>query len=180
MVDSVLAMPKAAKKLTELDMPDRCWLVAGLTAHGWTAKRIAEVTGCSERLSKAIRAEPAYQVAMIVHEELKELMERFHAESSEHSNTRRELQLCRAEGDRVRAQMNQLVKKLCAGETIATCYRGHPILEGSTYRHGNRDYCRECNRENSAAYRKRKQAPGLQRHSIRMTATHPSSVASGA
>lgn len=49
--------------ITRLSGPDRAWVVAGLTAQGWTAEETARQLKCSLRLIRQIRAEPMYQVA---------------------------------------------------------------------------------------------------------------------
>ncbi len=181
LIDSVMSMPHAFRKMTEFDEgPDRAWLVAGLTHAGWTANEIAHRTNCSVRLVKDIRSWDMTQMARFALEQITVADARYHAERSAHSQTRRELVLSRQEIQRVREQMDRLVKKVCAGEPIAKCYRGHPIIEGSTYRSRNRDYCRECNRENTVAYRARKRKPSdLQCHAICVSPPmHTPSVAS--
>lgn len=53
----------ARLSVTALSGPDRAWVVAGLTAAGWTADAIAHQLRCSLRLVKQIRAEPMTIVA---------------------------------------------------------------------------------------------------------------------
>lgn len=156
LVDSVLSMPKAFRNLTEMEDPDRAWLVAGLTVAGWTGLEIAQRTGCSRRLVMYIRSWDMTQMARFAQEQVKQADARYHAERTEHLITLRKLELAQRETKRVQGQMDQLVKKLCAGEPIGKCYRGHPILDGSTYRSRGRVFCRECNRENTIAYRERR------------------------
>lgn len=180
LVAAVLANPKASRRMTELSRPDRCWLVAGLTLAGVTAQDIADRTNCSLRLVRAIRAEPMTQVCMYVHNQTGALEADFRSERSAHLVTRQEVSAARREVEKLRAQLSQAVKKLASGEPMTKCYRGHPLVEGNVYRHGNRDYCRECNRENTAAYRKRRRkGTDVQRHSIRVSqSVHTGSVAS--
>lgn len=178
-IDAALASPKAFRKMTELPGPDRSWLVAGLTLAGLTAEDIRIKYSCSLRLVRTIRAEDMTQMAVIARERVDAAEKALYAERSAHSNTRRELELAQREAARVQGQMDQLVKKLCAGEPIATCYRGHPILDGSTYRSRGREFCRECNRENTIAYRERRRKRADQQcHSIRMSPTHVDPIAS--
>jgi DNA-binding CsgD family transcriptional regulator len=158
MVDAVLSMPKASRRLTELDMPDRCWLVAGLTVRGLTAKQIAERCGCSERLAKAVRAEAAYQVAIVAHEELQAITHQLHAESSEHSHTRRELQVCRSEHDRVRMQFDQLISSHLTGRVPVFPKCQHPQLKHNVRERGGKRFCRECDRLRQQARRQRLKA----------------------
>lgn len=49
--------------ISELSGPDRAWLVAQLTAQGWTVAAIAERLACSLRLIQQIKAEPMTLVA---------------------------------------------------------------------------------------------------------------------
>lgn len=112
MVDAVLSMPKASRKMTELSGPDRSWLVAGLTLAGVTADEIAERTGCSRRLVMAIRAEDMTQVCKLAQQQVSELDAELSAERSAHSVTRRDLVVSRAESARLRAQVGQLLKAL--------------------------------------------------------------------
>lgn len=49
--------------ITILSGPDRAWVVAGLTALGWTAEDTATQLQCSLRLIRQIRAEPMTIVA---------------------------------------------------------------------------------------------------------------------
>lgn len=181
MVAAVLSMPKASRKMTELSGPDRCWLVAGLTNAGMTADEIAERTHCSRRLVMAIRAEDMTQVCRIAQQQVGELDAELSAERSGHSVTRRDLVERTTEVARLRTQLDQTVKKLVAGESVVTCYRNHPLFGDNVYRHGGRVYCRECNRENTIAYRKRKSRRAeLERHSVRVSAgVHALAVASG-
>lgn len=149
---------------------DRAWIVAGLELSGEAAERTAERMGCSLRLIRSLRAEDITQMAKLLKTETAQLEGDLRAEQSEHALTRRELAEMGRAYERVQMQLDQIVDKLAIGEPIATCYRNHPLIGDNVYRHANRDYCRECNRENTLAYRKRKSAE-QQRHSIRMTAT---------
>lgn len=180
MIAAVLSTPKASRKMTELSDADRAWLVAGLTLAGVTAQDIADRMSCSLRLVRAIRAEDITQMAVVAQTETRTLGDDLRTERCDHALTRRELADARAEADRLRTQLDQIVKKITDGETIAKCYRGHALIGDNVYRHGNRDYCRECNRENTIAYRKRKRKQAeLQCHSMRMSqSVHASPVAS--
>lgn len=50
-------------KVLALDHHERVWVVAVLTAEGETATAIAGLVGCSLRLVKQIRADPAAHIA---------------------------------------------------------------------------------------------------------------------
>lgn len=49
--------------IADLSGPDRAWIVAYLTAQGWTVASIAERLRCSLRLVQQIKAEPMTTVA---------------------------------------------------------------------------------------------------------------------
>ncbi|OMB79274.1 hypothetical protein A5743_14315 [Mycolicibacterium conceptionense] len=180
MVAAVLSMPKASRKMTELSDADRSWLVAGLTLAGVTAQDIADRLSCSLRLVRAIRAEDMTQMAVVAQDETRRLGDELRSERCDHSVTRRELAESRREADRLRRQLDQVVTKMANEEPVAKCYRGHALVGDNVYRHSGRDYCRQCNRENTLAYRERKRKRDeLQRHSIGMSPTvHTESVAS--
>lgn len=150
LVDSVLSMPKAFKKLTEMEDPDRAWLVAGLTVAGWTGLEIAQRTGCSRRLVMGIRSWDMTQMARFAQEQVKQADARYHAERTDHLITLRKLDVTEAEAKRLRAQMKQLVDAHLNGQKVRICHGGHPQVPYNVYR--NRD-CRECHRERQARYR---------------------------
>lgn len=52
-----------AVPISQLSPPDRSWIVASLTARGWTVAAIAERLVCSLRLVQTIKAEPMTKVA---------------------------------------------------------------------------------------------------------------------
>lgn len=64
--DDALEFTVRTRKLPIADLsgPDRAWLVAQLTVHGWTVQRIAEQLSCSLRLVQQIKAEPGMLIAL--------------------------------------------------------------------------------------------------------------------
>ncbi|WP_301121066.1 hypothetical protein [Mycolicibacterium fortuitum] len=184
MVAAVLSMPKASRKMTELSELDRSWLVAGLTLAGVTAQDIADRMGCSLRLVRAIRAESITQFAVVAQTESHALGNELRAERCEHSVTRRELAVSRAEVDRLRGQVDELVKALAKFEPVRVCPKKHPMVGYNVYRHGGREYCRECNRLRAIDKRQKRSQEGRtehaeqQRHNRVVTVMHAGSVAS--
>lgn len=180
MVAAVLSSPKAFRKMTELSVADRAWLVAGLTIAGVTAQDIADRTGCSLRLIRAIRAEEITQMAVLAQTETRTLGDELRVEHLEHVATRRRLADAQAEAARLRSQLDQLVAALQRGEQIEvfrTC--GHPRLDWNMYRHKGREYCRECNRHRASEYRARRKVAGQNnRHTERVMILHADSIAS--
>lgn len=53
--------------IKDLSGPDRAWVVAYLTAQGWTVTSIAERLRCSLRLIQQIKAEPMTLLATYTH-----------------------------------------------------------------------------------------------------------------
>ncbi|MHC9292043.1 hypothetical protein ACRCUN_06220 [Mycobacterium sp. LTG2003] len=152
MVAAVLSMPKASRKMTELSDPDRAWLVAGLTLAGMTAEDIAERTSCSRRLVMSIRAEDMTQVCKVAQKQTGEIGDELRAERCQHAVTRRELSDARAETERLRAQLDQLVDAHMAGTlTLFRC--GHPRVRYNIYEHGGKSYCRQCRTDRQAVRR---------------------------
>jgi hypothetical protein len=60
----VLTVRTRVLPIAELSGSDRAWIVAALTAQGWTVAAIAERLSCSLRLIQQIKAEPTVQVAL--------------------------------------------------------------------------------------------------------------------
>jgi hypothetical protein len=59
--------------MKELSGPDRSWIVASLTAQGWTVAAIADRLRCSLRLVQTIKTEPMTRVALYALEIAREL-----------------------------------------------------------------------------------------------------------
>ncbi|MGV0738224.1 hypothetical protein ABQF35_14310 [Mycobacterium syngnathidarum] len=154
MVAAVLSMPKASRAMTELSDPDRAWLVAGLTLAGMTAEEIAERTKCSRRLVMSIRAEDMTQVCKVAQQQTGEISEELSAERCQHSLTRRELSESRAEAERLRAQLDQIIDAHMAGTLDVFRKCGHPMVRYNVYEHRGKKFCRTCARDRQAARRK--------------------------
>lgn len=192
LVAAVLSVPRTTFKLTDLNWHDRCWLVAGLGKEvlgeaGLTAQEIADRTHCSLRLVRDIRAEELTQGFVVAHKLNAALTSELSSERSAHSSTRSDLAQRSAAAEMWRNKFDQLIGAVSqaktAGEKIAECYRGHALVGDNVYRHRGRSYCRQCNRENTIAYRrKRKSQPSDQQcHSGRVSQRmHPESLASPA
>lgn len=97
--------------ITRLTGPDRAWVVAGLTARGWTAEDTARQLKCSLRLIRQIRAEPMYAVAryaLSLREQLLTADVRLADQTRQANRTVNGLQ---AELRRVTNQRNKLIDK---------------------------------------------------------------------
>jgi hypothetical protein len=152
LVASVLGSPRAFRRMSELGLADRAWLVAGLTLAGLTAGEIASRLSCSVRLVKSVRADPVAGVAVWCLGRVGGLESELRGERVAHSGSRRELARVRGEVLRLRRQVDELVDALAVGGVDA-CRRGHPLVPYNTYRHGGKRFCRTCHRDRQAGYR---------------------------
>ena len=137
--------------MSALPHPDRCWVVAGLTLHGLTAEDIAERLACSLRLVRSLRADDMTQVCMRMQQESDHFADELRLARSEHRATLATLASLRTEVTRLRAQVARMIEARASNRD--TCSRGHDLTPYNTYRHGGREFCRECHRERQAAYR---------------------------
>jgi hypothetical protein len=145
LVASVLGSPRAWRGATELSAADRSWLVAGLSLGGLTAADIAGRLSCSLRLVRSIRAESLTQVCVWAQRQARVLGDGVRVERVAHAGTRLELVRARAEVDRLKAQVEDLLSALVAGG-VDVCRKGHPLVGYNVYVHGGKRYCRECRR----------------------------------
>jgi hypothetical protein len=152
LVASVLGSPRAFRRMSELGLADRAWLVAGLTLAGLTAGEIASRLSCSVRLVKSVRADPVAGVAVWCQGRVGGLESELRGERVAHSGSRQELARVRGEVLRLRRQVDDLVDALAVGG-VDSCRRGHPLVPYNTYRHGGKRFCRTCHRERQAGYR---------------------------
>lgn len=109
LVDAVLVTGRSSVPLTRLSQQDRAWLVSGLTLAGLTADQIANRTGCSIRLVKAVRADPATMVATAARVEAAGLERELRAERCARAVLARRVSELGRELKRVRSQRDQLI-----------------------------------------------------------------------
>lgn len=143
--------------MQDLPGPDRCWLVAGLTVHGLTAKDIADRTSCSIRLVKSIRAEDMTQVCVVALRETKAFDDELRLVRSELVVKDREKSEVETERDRIRLERDRLIAAQINGGSVPVCSKGHAMTKYNTYVQAKtqKRFCRECNRLNQAAFRER-------------------------
>lgn len=137
-------------------MPDRAWVVAGLSRLGVTAERIAELLGCSRRTVWVVKADPLTAVMV-------RLMTETEAFTGETRLLRSELTRMTAERDRhalSEARLREHLVRVTSPRDVAgapLCGKGlHPMTPYNTYSRGGRVWCRECHRDRQAAHRARK------------------------
>ena len=155
MVAAVLSSLKSFRKMTELCVQDRSWLVAGLTAAGMTAQDIADRTGCSLRLVRAIRAQDMTQAFVVAQRETREVSDELRLERIELAAIRHDANRSKAEAVRLRTQLIQVVNSR-SGVEVFGC--GHPMTAENVYRNDGKRYCRECRRVRQARHRKARAA----------------------
>ncbi|QNL30196.1 HNH endonuclease [Gordonia phage Mariokart] len=149
--DAHLVPAARAGRLTmsELSAPDRAWVVAHLTAEGMTAAEIADRMGCSLRLVKTVRADPATAVvAMLIAETATFEDETTLLRSELRATTRDVAGLTSLVAD-LRAQIARLTGQ-------ARCRAGHTLNGWNSYeRPDGRVECRQCIADRSRRYRQR-------------------------
>ena len=158
MVAAVLAVPRMAGSLTGMETPDRCWLVAGLSLAGLTAREIAHRCRCSERLVKAIRAEPMTALCVLMQSETGRLETELRVERIDHAATQLELARANRDVSRLRVQVGQMLDALTTDGSVRTCSKGHPLVPYNCYERAGKSYCRQCRRDWDARHRKPKAA----------------------
>lgn len=142
-------------RATAMSGPDRCWVVAGLTAAGVTAEETARLLHCSLRLVRQIRAEPMTAVCTYALDIAAVLHRQRDTARTERIALRLDAENARMDADRFKAQRDELLDRLAAGDTtLDRCRSGHLMTRYNTYIRGDgRRQCRECHRERQHRYR---------------------------
>lgn len=147
-----------SRTMADLDLPDRCWAVAGLTLAGLTADEIKDRMGCSLRSVRAVRAEPMTQVCLMAQTEAEHFTEELRLARAELARSATAERAAVAENARLRDQLDRMIAA-ASGEP-PRCSRGHLFDKGNTYRHprtGARQ-CRRCHAERQQEYRDARRA----------------------
>lgn len=133
--------------MADLATPDRAWLVAGLTLAGLTAKDIASRMSCSLRLVRTIRAEDMTHVCLLAQQREASLTGDLRKMELEYRLARIDLDQQGRDLRRLQKQLDQVIAAHLNG-TLALFPRcRHPKVGYNVYRHGGREYCRQCRRE---------------------------------
>lgn len=152
MVSAVLA-GGGRHRMADLDTPDRCWLVAGLTLAGMTAEDIRDRLGCSLRLVRAIRAEPMTQLCLIYQREVATFANEMRlAQSAAHEHVRA-LREVVSDRNKLKEQLDRVIDARLVGDPVDTCGKGHLMVAWNVYWHGGRRWCRECHAARQRDYR---------------------------
>lgn len=132
--------------MADLPPPDRAWLVAGLTLAGLTAEDIAARLSCSLRLVRAIRAEDMTHVCLLAQQRETALADSLRKMELEYRLARIDLDTQSRTLRRLERQLDQVVAAHLAGTMSVFPRCRHPKVGYNVYRHGGREYCRECRR----------------------------------
>lgn len=146
----VHAVLSRTRPCSGLSVPDRCWVVAGLTLAGLTAADIAERLSCSLRLVRSICAEPMTKVCLWAQREAAAFADELRLSRSEHRHAVLSRDAAALEVARLRGQLSRLI----GDRPARSCSRGHDLSSPyARYERGGRTWCRACHRERQAAYR---------------------------
>lgn len=154
-IAAALSTPKFRQRMTDLTPPDRSWLVAGLTLAGLTAQGIADRLSCSLRLVRTVRADDMTQVCLMAQQREASLLDDVRKMELEYRLTRLGLDAQRAETDRLRTQLDQILDAYTTGTLTMFPRCGHPKVGYNVYRYRDREYCRTCRRTWDQTRRKR-------------------------
>lgn len=96
--------------MRDLSLPDRAWVVVGLTRAGYTAEAIADrLKPCSVRVIRAVLAEPLAHVCARLQEESEAFADEYRMAHGEIERLSRELREATAAGNRYRKQLIDLI-----------------------------------------------------------------------
>lgn len=98
--------------IATLNGPDRAWVVAGLTAAGWTAEDTARQLKCSLRLIRQIRADPMFAVARYALTVREQLVRGDVRAADQQRISDRTIRGLQAEVTRAKNQRNQLIESM--------------------------------------------------------------------
>lgn len=162
--DAARAAARSHIPLTAMPLLDRCFYVAELTAQGVTAKEIADLSGCGERLVKYARAEAATIMALATRKETVQAEKELREERGRIQVLQFELALALSSVERLRGQRDQMVDKLKTDGRIKALPCGHPDIDYNIYTYTDRSgekprertACRQCGRDRLAKYRAEK------------------------
>lgn len=141
------------RRMADLEFPDRCWLVAGLTLFGLTAEEIADRLDCCLRQVRLIRAEDMTMVCTLMQKDANNFADELRLATGELKAKDQEFDELRAELERVKAARDRLIDEKIVG--VRLCESGHAMDKYNSYlneKTGN-VYCRTCHRENQQQYR---------------------------
>lgn len=162
LVPAILA--GSGRKMSQLQTPDRCWAVAGLTLAGLTAEEIADRMDCSLRLVRSIRAEDMTQVCTYSQRESRTFTDEIRMAHSELTQQSQFIGELKGELERTKGKLDRLIDAHIVG--AKPCGRcGSPMGGYNLYVHpkSGKHFCRSCRRDRQQEYRdgRKKSLAGL-------------------
>lgn len=146
---------RCPRKYADLSVPDRAWVIAGLTQAGLTAEHISNLLGCCVRTVRVVQSSPMAQICRAYMRETAAFTGETRLLRSELSAATVALNTAEGEAKRLRDRLVRLTSPKTR-DGIPLCARGHPMSKYNVYTHGSRRLCRECHKQDQANYRARK------------------------
>lgn len=140
-------------KMADLDTPDRCWVVAGLTLAGLVAEDIKDRLSCSLRLVRAIRAEPMTQMCLIYQREVDHFRNEMRLAEAGRDAAHRAMAEIVSDRNKAKEQLDRVLDARLVGEPVDACGQGHLMVSWNVYWHRGRRWCRECHAQRQRDYR---------------------------
>lgn len=154
-------MAGGGRRMSQLSVPDRCWVVAGMTLLGLTAEEIADRLSCSLRLVRAVRAEDMTAVCTFVQTESRNFADELRLAQTQLRLLSTRLAERETELARTRSQLDRMIDAHLVGAKC--CPRcSTPMTGYNVYVWNGKNYCRECHRRRQQLHRDRaRQYAGL-------------------
>lgn len=136
-----------SRRMEDLDIPDRCWLVAGLTLAGLTAEEIADRLCCCLRLVRSVRAMELTMVCTLMQKDANNFADELRLAHGELKTKDHELDELRAELARTKGKLDRMIDEKIVGFRI--CENGHVMDRYNSYvqEKTGKTFCRACNRD---------------------------------
>ncbi|WP_237075649.1 hypothetical protein [Mycobacteroides abscessus] len=142
-----------SRRMEDLDIPDRCWLVAGLTLAGLTAEEIADRLCCCLRLVRSVRAMELTMVCTLMQKDANNFADELRLAQGELKARDHELDELRAELARTKGKLDRMIDEKIVGFRI--CENGHVMDRYNSYvqEKTGKTFCRACNRDKQQEFR---------------------------
>lgn len=142
-----------SRRMEDLEIPDRCWLVAGMTLAGLTADEIKDRLGCSLRLVRSVRAMEFTMVCTLMQTEANNFADELRLAHGELKARDHQLDELRAELERTKSKLNRMIDEKIVG--VRLCSAGHAMDKYNTYvqEKTGKVFCRTCNRDKQQQFR---------------------------
>ncbi|SKX80854.1 Uncharacterised protein [Mycobacteroides abscessus subsp. bolletii] len=141
------------RRMESLEIPDRCWLVSGLTLAGLTAEEIADRTSCSLRLVRSIRAMEFSTICTLMQKDANNFADELRLAHGELKAKDHELDELRAELERTKGKLDRMIDEKIVGFRL--CENGHVMDKYNSYvqEKTGKTFCRACARDKQQQFR---------------------------